>query len=76
MVWGAYMAKKPKTSVVQRARERIAKRPKHSWLKASDPAEPGVTKVTAAPSKYKVTRACQRHAQLAAARIGADPLLV
>lgn len=71
------MAKRPKKSVVQRGRERIHKRPlKHSWILVSDPAEPGVTKVTGAPSKYKVTRACRRHAQLAAARIGADPRLV
>ena len=71
------MAKKPKKSVVQRARERIDKRPlKPSRLTVPDPAGPRVTKVTAAPSNYKVTRACQRHAQLAAARIGADPRLV
>jgi hypothetical protein len=71
------MGKKPKKSVVQRPRERIYKRPvKDSWILVSDPAEQRLTKVTAAPSQYKVTRACRRHAQLAAARIGADPRLV
>jgi len=75
-VWGAYMAKKPKKSVVQRTRGRIGKPLKRSWLMVADPAEPGATKVTAVPSKHKVARACQRHAQLASARIGADPRLV
>jgi hypothetical protein len=71
------MAKKPRKSIVPRARKIIYTRPrKHRWLIASDPAEPGATKVAAVPSKYKVTRACQRHAQLAAARIGADPRFV
>jgi len=71
------MAKKPKKSIVQRARERDYKRPlRHGSITVTDPAEPRATKVTAMPSKYKVTRACQRHAQLAAARIGADPRLV
>ena len=68
------MAKKPKKSVVLRARQRIAKGLlKRSPLMA-DPVR--VTKVTVVASKQSATRARQRHAQLAMARIGADPRLV
>jgi hypothetical protein len=71
------MAKKPKKSVVQRARERIDKELlKRRPLMAPDPQPVRVTKVTIVPSKRSATRARQRHAQLAAARIGADPRLV
>jgi hypothetical protein len=66
------MAKKPKKSVVLRARERICKELlKRSPLMAPDP-EP----VSVVASKQSAMRARQRHAQLAMARIGADPRLV
>jgi len=68
------MAKKPKKSVVLRARERICKELlKRSPLMAPDP-EP--VRVNVVASKQSAMRARQRHAQLAMARIGADPRLV
>jgi hypothetical protein len=66
------MAKKPKKSAAQQQRERIYKGLR-SWLMAPDPDDPGVSKMPMAPS---VTKARQRHAKLATARIGADPRLV
>jgi hypothetical protein len=71
------MAKKPKKSVVQRAMERISKEPlKRNPLVTPDPEPVVVAKVTVARSKHRTTMARQRHAQLAAARFGADPRLV
>jgi hypothetical protein len=43
---------------------------------APDPEPVIVAKLTVMQSKHSATRARQRHAQLAAARIGADPRLV
>jgi hypothetical protein len=71
------MAKKPKKSAVQRAKARMYKELlKRSPLMAPDPEPVRVTKVTMVPSKHRAKRARQRHAQLAVARIGADPRLV
>ena len=71
------MAKKPKKLDLQRARDRIYKELlKRSRLMAPDPQRVRLTKVTIVPSKHSASTARQRHAQLAAARIGADPRLV
>jgi hypothetical protein len=67
------MAKKPKKSAVQQQRERIYKGLR-SWLIPPD-LQP-VINITVAPSRHGATNARQRHAQLVAARIGADPRLV
>jgi hypothetical protein len=76
---GAYMAKKPKTSVVQRAKERISKEEqlKRSSVVAPHPEPVVVADVAVACSKHTAKTARQRHAQLAtAARLGADPRMV
>jgi hypothetical protein len=71
------MAKKPKKFDLQRARDRIYKvLIKRSPLTAPDPHPVQSSKITIVVSKRIATRARQRHAQLAAARIGADPRLV
>jgi hypothetical protein len=75
---GAYMAKKPKTSVEQRARERISKELlKWSPVVTPDPEPVLVADVAVAWPKHTAKAARQRHAQLAAAaRFGADPGMV
>ena len=75
---GAYMAMKPKTSVVQRATERISKEQlKRSPVGAPDPEQVLLADVAAAWLKHTAKAARQRHAQLAvAARLGADPRMV
>jgi len=72
------MARKRKTSVVQRARERISKALlKRSPIVAPDPEPVLVADVAVASSKHTAKAARQRHAQLAAAaRLGADPSMV
>jgi hypothetical protein len=72
------MVKKPKTTVVQRARERISKElPKRSPVVAPHPEPVIVADVAVARSKHTAKAARQRHAQLAvAARLGADPRMV
>jgi len=75
---GAYMAKKPKTSVVRRARERVSKElRKRSAGVAPDPEPVLLADVAVAWAKHTAKAARQRHAQLAAAvRLGADPRMV
>jgi len=68
------MAKKRKKSAVQQQRERIYKGLR-SWL-MPNPQPVRVININVAPSQHIATRARQRHAQLATARIGADPRLV
>jgi hypothetical protein len=69
------MAKKPKKSAEQQQRERIYKGLR-SWLMPPNPQPARVINITEAPSRHVATRARLRHAQLATARIGADPRLV
>jgi hypothetical protein len=70
------MAKKPKKVDPRRARDRIYKELlKRSTLMAPDPKPVHVTSFTVVLSKQSA-RARQRHAQLAMACFGADPLLV
>jgi len=66
------MTKKPKKRDPQRAR---IYRGLRNWLVAPNPARMRVTKLTAMSPKQCATRARERQAQLAAARIGADPRL-
>ena len=73
------MTKKPTKLDLQRATDRISNIKellKRIRLMAPDPQPVRLIKVTIVPSKHRATRARQRHAQLAAARIGADPRLV
>ena len=72
------MAKKPKTSVVQRARKRVSKEPlKRSPVVVPDPEPVLLADVAVAWAKHTAKAARQRHAQLAAAvRLGADPRMV
>ena len=70
----AKKAKSSKTSGPKSAKEHVSKGfLKHSQLMPPDPEPMRVTKVTVVPPKRSAARARQRHAQLAAARFGADP---
>jgi len=75
-VWGASMAKKTKKSDPKSAKDRTDKGlVKHVQFMVPDPKPVRVTKVTIVPPKLSTARARQRHAQLSAARFGADPRL-